>query len=88
MTEAYQSERRAALFGASAYLRMFAMAVGAGLLAKGALAAADDSPGSAAIAKAVFFAQTMLPEVSSLKAAVVGAAAAVGAGAAGLLSGD
>jgi alkylation response protein AidB-like acyl-CoA dehydrogenase len=89
MTEAYRGERRrAALFGASAYLRMFAMTAAGGLLAKGALAAEDDQAGSAAIAKAAFFAHTMLPEVSSLKAAVVGAAAALGAGAAGVLAGD
>jgi hypothetical protein len=89
MTEAYQGERRrAALLGASAYLRIFAMTTAAGFLARGALAAGDDPAGAAAIAKARFFAQTMLPEVSSLRAAMVGSAAAVGAGAAGLLSGD
>lgn len=81
-------ERRAALLGASAYLRMAAMAVAAGFLAKGALAAEDDQTGRAAIAKAAFFAQTMLPEVSSLKTTVVGATAAVGAGAVGLLGED
>jgi hypothetical protein len=64
------------------------MTVAAGLLAKGALAAENDPAGSAAIAKATFFAQTMLPEVSSLKAAVVGAAAAAGAGAAAVLGRD
>jgi hypothetical protein len=36
----------------------------------------------------MFFAQTMLPEVLSFKAAMVGGVAAVGAGAAGLLYGD
>jgi hypothetical protein len=88
MTEAYQRERRAALLGASAYLRIFATAFGAGLLAKGALAAGDDRTGSPAIAKAAFFAQTMLPEVSSLRAAMAGSAAAVGVEAAAWLGGD
>lgn len=88
IVEAQRSERRQALFGASAYLRLAAMTVAAGLLAKGALAAEDDQAGRAAFAKAVFFAQTILPEASSLKAVAVGAAAAVGADAAGLLSGD
>ena len=89
MIEAYQGERRrAALLGGSAYLRIFAMTISSGLLAKGALSAGDDQAGSAAIAKAAFFAQTILPEVSSLRAGVVGAAAAVGPGAAGVLVGD
>jgi len=73
--DAWQRDRRAALLGAGAYLRIFAMTFAGGLLARGALAAGDDAAGSAAIAKAVFFAQTMLPEVASLKAAMSGAAA-------------
>ncbi len=88
ITAAYQSERRAALLGAGAYLRIFAMTFAAGLLAKGALAAGDDRVGSAAIAKAVFFAQTMLPDVSSLRAAIAGSAAAVGAETTAWLCGD
>ncbi len=88
ITAAYRSERRAALLGAGAYLRIFAMTFAAGLLARGALAAGDDRVGSAAIAKAVFFAQTMLPDVSSLRAAIAGSAAAVGAEATAWLGGD
>ena len=80
MAGAVAGDRRAALLGATAYLRLFGIAAGAALLAKGALASEDDPPGRAAIAKASFFAQTMLPEASSLRTAVVGASAAVGAG--------
>jgi acyl-CoA dehydrogenase len=74
-------DRRTALFGATAYLRLFAMVSGAALLAKGALAAGDEPAGAGAIAKAGFFAQTMLPEASALRASIAGAAAGVaGAG--------
>ena len=85
MASAVADDRRAALLGATAYLRLFGITAGGALLAKGALAAEDDPPGRGAIAKAGFFAHTMLPEASSLRAAVVGARAAVGAGAAEVL---
>ena len=59
-----------------------------GLLAKGALAADRHNAAEATIAKAVFFAHTMIPEAVSLRAVVEGATAAVGAGATSLLRGD
>ncbi|MCB1502633.1 MAG: acyl-CoA dehydrogenase, partial [Bauldia sp.] len=77
--------RRPVLLAASAFLRFFAGVLAAGLLVKGALAAGDDKTGEGAIAKAVFFAQTILPEVVSLRTAVEGATAAVGAEARSLL---
>ncbi len=88
MTGAVAGDRRAALLAATAYLRLFGITAGGALLAKGALASEDDQPRRAAIAKAGFFAQTMLPEASSLRAAVVGASAALGAGAAAEVLGE
>jgi hypothetical protein len=71
-------ERRPeALAGATPYLRLFGMATGGALLAKGALAGEGEPAGLAAIAKARFFAETMLGESAGLKAAATGSAAAV-----------
>jgi alkylation response protein AidB-like acyl-CoA dehydrogenase len=85
MAGAIAGDRRAALLAATAYLRLFGVTAGGALLARGALTAEDDQPGRAAIAKAGFFAHTMLPEASSLRAAVFAAGAAVGAGAVAVL---
>ncbi len=77
-----------ALAGAGAYLHIFAMCVASGLLARGALAAGDDPAGARAIAKAAFFAQTMLSEASSLRTTVERAGAAMGVEFATVLDGD
>jgi alkylation response protein AidB-like acyl-CoA dehydrogenase len=88
VTAAWRSDRRAALLGATAYLRIFATTLAGGLLARGALAAGDDPSGRVAIAKARFFAQTILPETASLRIAMSGSAAAVGEDATVWLGGD
>ncbi|HET7714534.1 MAG TPA: acyl-CoA dehydrogenase [Bauldia sp.] len=85
MSEAAARDRRSALYGASGYLRLFGIVGGAALLAKSAIVGGDDRAGLAAIAKGRFFAQTMLPEASSLRAAMMGAGTAVGADGAALL---
>ncbi len=59
-----------ALPGASSYLRLFALAAGGALLAKGALAAEDDD---GALALARFFAETMIDETATLCSTVVAA---------------
>jgi acyl-CoA dehydrogenase len=73
MREAVAADRGAALAGATAYLRLFALAAGAALLARGALAADGDPVGRGMIAKARFFAQTVLGEAAGLRAAATGA---------------
>jgi hypothetical protein len=70
---------REALAGATAYLRLFALATAGGFLLKGALAAEDGE--AAAIATARAFAETVLPETAALGAAVTDGAAAIEAAA-------
>jgi acyl-CoA dehydrogenase len=60
-----------ALAGATPYQRLFGLAAGGCLLAKGALAAnAETDPGWAALAR--FFAETMVDETAALAASVTG----------------
>ncbi len=68
-----------ALAGAAPYLRLFGLAVGGAYLAKGALAARDDSTahGKLRIATARFMAERLIPETAALKGAVIDGAEAV-----------
>jgi hypothetical protein len=69
-----RGEPTEALAGATAYLRLFALAAGGVLLAKGALAGQDDQKW---VALARFFAETMVDETGALSTAVIGGAAAL-----------
>jgi acyl-CoA dehydrogenase len=80
--------RRDALAGAGAYLRLFAITLAGGLLAKAAIASAGSPEGRDTFAKAVFFAQTMLTEGPGLRAAAEGAARGLDAGAVAMLAGE
>jgi alkylation response protein AidB-like acyl-CoA dehydrogenase len=71
-----------ALAGATPYLRLFSMAAGAGLMARGARAAKDQ----AHVALCRFFAENLLPEASALKDRVVNGAASLDAAAAAVLA--
>jgi hypothetical protein len=68
-----------ALAGATPYLRLFSLAAGGGLLAKGALASRVDATPAAAqrIATARFFAERLAPETAALRVAVTEGAEAV-----------
>ena len=65
--------QREALAGATADLRLFALAAAGGLLARGALAAGPGEDG--AIATARYFADTILPESGGLRLAITEGAA-------------
>ncbi|MGN6466114.1 MAG: acyl-CoA dehydrogenase [Rhizobiaceae bacterium] len=71
-----------ALAGATPYLRLFSMAAGAGLMARGARAAKDQ----AHVALCRFFAENLLPEASALKDRVVNGAASLDDAAAAVLA--
>ncbi len=62
-----------ALAGATPYLKLFGLAAGGAYLAKGALAALDDTTphGKLRIATARFMAERLLPETAGLRAAIV-----------------
>ncbi|MBE7184870.1 MAG: acyl-CoA dehydrogenase [Methylobacterium mesophilicum] len=64
------AETEAALAGATPYLRLFGLAAGAALLAKGALA--DEGEGRAALCR--FFAENLLGQAGALKDEVTGGA--------------
>jgi hypothetical protein len=68
-----------ALAGATPYLRLFSLAAGGGLLAKGALAARTDAAPEAVqrISTARFFAEHLAPETAGLRVAVTEGAEAV-----------
>jgi alkylation response protein AidB-like acyl-CoA dehydrogenase len=78
-----RGEHAEALAGASAYLRLFALTAGGVLLARGALAAADDERW---VALARFFAETMAGETAALASTVTGGAAALRQAAGALLT--
>jgi acyl-CoA dehydrogenase len=63
-----------ALAGATPYLRLFALATGGALLAKGGLAAEEEGKW---VALARFFAETMVDETAALAATVTGGGAAL-----------
>ncbi len=79
-----RADQRAALAGSSPYLRLLGTTVAAGLLAKGALAAArgagdDDAFREARIVSARFFGEQILPTVRGLLPAVTAGAADIDA---------
>jgi len=75
LVTAWQAGRkREVLARATAYLRLFALVLGAGLLTKGAIGArSDDGHGEIAVAIARHFAETMLGESAGLRRSVTSA---------------
>jgi hypothetical protein len=71
-----------ALAGATPYLRLFSLAAGAALMARGACVAED----AAQTALCRFFAENLLPEASALKDRVVNGAASLDEAAAAVLA--
>ena len=72
--DAWQAGRkREVLARATAYLRLFALVLGAALLAKGAIGGKSDGHGEIAVAIARHFAETMLGESAGLRRSVTSA---------------
>ena len=85
LVEALAASRlQEALAGATAYLRLFALAAGGALLTKGALAQSGEQAHFTALAR--FFAETMVPETGALRVAITEGAAALDQAAAALLA--
>ena len=80
--EAAEGNSQAALFGAAPYLRLFALAAGGALLARGALA--EKSAGRIALSR--FFAENLAGETRALRERVTDGAASLAAAAASLVT--
>jgi hypothetical protein len=81
-----EGRQRAALAGATAFLRLFSLCTGGVLLAKGALA--EDATNGRFVTLARFFAERILGETAGLRLAVTEGAAALDQAAALLAASD
>ncbi len=77
--------QREVLAGATPYLRLFALTLGAALLTRGALSSGDGGAGENAVAIACHFAETVLGETAGLSRAVTSGAKELEAQAAAVL---
>ncbi len=79
--------RSTALAGATPYLRLFALATGGGLLARGAMRAKAEDGEDGFVALARYFAETMVAETAALAMTVIEGAEALEAASAAWLDG-